>query len=609
MAQAQTQGAEQINAVANRPGVLAWLKGSSLGHFFEKIFARPVLPADAHGCLQVPEGVTPTEAQDPGIKGKFAHDARIYKSDPRQLKGEPVAGDYLDVYKGDHCTYSRTDDPHLLKVEKYHRDDDDQLVFDFQGFVYTRDVTSHFQARRHKALDADAPLFPHPPSVHDIKQGAIGDCYFMAGLASIVAQKPDAIKNMIRDNGDGTVTVKLFDVEQRDGHKSFSPKYLSFDKSVLHTDFAIREHASKEAPWVALLEKAYAIHTGSYARMGEGGFASDVYEVLLGKAADKQEITPHPMRSALAQVFTLPDSAAQERDPEVRHLALYLQGMAPRAQELLAQVEAGTLQREDLHQLLAAKPPVVLGDPTTLNAIRSALRAEKLESPALTTQLIVAFRKLPPMNSAEEIADALKRVQPPLSEAVQQTILKVSTPATLSAKQQTQLLAQLEPHLAGPRGSGVYAASHIALYDQIQAGLAAGKPMGTGSRHTLASEGDETGGVGTAGEEVVHGLVGGHDFAITGALELRPGDHGYPGPADGPPLRFIRLRNPWGDMSESLSRVLNATGVLAYGAREYRFNRESGKLEAHATHGAEYLCELSDYTRNFEHVYATQDEN
>jgi hypothetical protein len=181
----------------------------------------------------------------------------------------------------------------------------------------------------------------------------------------------------------------------------------------------------------------------------------------------------------------------------------------------------------------------------------------------------------------------------------------VASPLTLSPENQQRLLNMLEPQISGVRGSGIYADSQRALFEQIQAGLAAGKPMGTGSRHTLAEEDGEAGGVGTAGEEVVHGLVGGHDFAITGALELRPGDRGYPGPADGPPLRFVRLRNPWGDMSETLSGVLNATGMLSYGAREYRFNRETGKLEAHATHGAEYLCELSDYTRNFEHIYST----
>lgn len=605
MAQAQEHGADQIQRVAARPGVLAWLKASSLGHFFAKLFTTPPPPPYARGTLNIPEGTVPERVQDPGIKGKFAHATRIYKTDPTQIRGDLSPGDFLDVSKGEHCTYSRTANPHILAVEKYHHDDDDNLVFDFKGYVYTRDIASHFQARSHKALDENAALFPHPPSVRDIKQGAIGDCYFMAGLASIVAQKPEAVKDMIRDNGDGTVTVKLFDVKTAEGQKTFAPKYLTFDKSVLHTDFAIREHASKEAPWVALLEKAYAIHTGSYARMGEGGFASDIYETLLGQPAIKQEIQATPLAAALRQAFVLPSSQEQERDPQVRELALFMQAMVPRAQALIELEKSGPVTREAIHELVSAQSPVRLGDPQTLSAIRTALRADHLETPELTKSLISAWRDLPPLTSREAVIDALKRVTPPLSEAVQQSILKVASPLTLSPENQQRLLHLLEPQLSGARGSGIYADSQRALFEQIQAGLAAGKPMGTGSRHTLAAEDGEAGGVGTAGEEVIHGLVGGHDFAITGAVELRPGDRGYPGPADGPPLRFVRLRNPWGDMSETLSGVLNATGILSYGAREYRFNRETGKLEAHATHGAEYLCELSDYTRNFEHIYST----
>ncbi|MGE3726488.1 MAG: C2 family cysteine protease [Candidatus Sericytochromatia bacterium] len=604
MAQAQEQGADQIQQVAARPGVLAWLKASSLGHFFAKHFASPPPPLDAHGTLHLPEGVLAEEVQDPGIKGKFAHHTRVYKTNPAERDGAVAPGDFFEASKGEHCTYRRTEHAGIFAVEKYHRDDNDNLVFDFKGYVYARDLSSHFQARSHKALEKDAPLFPHPPSVHDIKQGAIGDCYFMAGLAGIVAQKPEAVKNMIRDNGNGTVTVKLFDVKEVDGHKTFAPKYLTFDKSVLHTDFAIREHASKDAPWIALLEKAYAIHTGSYARMGEGGFASDVFETLLGQPAIKQEIQSQPLKAALIKAFTLPSTAEQAADPQLQQLALFLKSMVPQGQALLAEAETGGLTREAIQALVTTQAPVNLGDPQTLNAIRTALRAEKLETPGLIPSLVNAFRGLPALDNREAVIAALKRVVPPLSEAVQACILKQATPIGLSPENQTRLLSQLEPEISGPRGSGAYARSQLALFNQIQTDLAAGKPMGTGSRHTLAAEDGEASGVGTAGEEVVHGLVGGHDFAITGALELHPGDRGYPGPADGPPLRFVRLRNPWGDMSPTLSALLNATGALSYGAREYRFNRETGKLEAHATHGAEYLCELSDFTRNFEHIYS-----
>jgi hypothetical protein len=126
-------------------------------------------------------------------------------------------------------------------------------------------------------------LFVGGATYADIKQGYLGDCYFMAGLAETALKTPSVITNMFIVNGDGTYTVKFFN--------SGRPEFVTVD-SYLPTDGAGRliyanlgamyNNAGNEL-WTALAEKAYAqINEVGWLRSGLAGNGQNSYAAIEG---------------------------------------------------------------------------------------------------------------------------------------------------------------------------------------------------------------------------------------------------------------------------------------------------------------------------------------
>ncbi|MDR3178987.1 MAG: hypothetical protein LBT82_02915 [Oscillospiraceae bacterium] len=88
------------------------------------------------------------------------------------------------------------------------------------------DSQSGFKAEEHK-YNLAAPLFRHSPSVHDIRQGGIGNCYFESSLIAFLSTSDgqQKILESMYDNEDGTVTVRLFN---NDGKE----RYFTINKSI-----------------------------------------------------------------------------------------------------------------------------------------------------------------------------------------------------------------------------------------------------------------------------------------------------------------------------------------------------------------------------------------
>ncbi|WP_279676583.1 C2 family cysteine protease [Aeoliella straminimaris] len=113
------------------------------------------------------------------------------------------------------------------------------------------------------------PLFAEGgPRNDDVKQGSVGDCYFMTTLSAIARAKPEYIEQMVVDLGDGTYAVRFYDSGQE--------VYVRVDADLYVTDNGTLRYAklgNDNAMWVAIVEKAYCFFRkmqGTYASIASG---------------------------------------------------------------------------------------------------------------------------------------------------------------------------------------------------------------------------------------------------------------------------------------------------------------------------------------------------
>jgi Calpain family cysteine protease len=145
--------------------------------------------------------------------------------------------------------------------------------------------------------EVDSELFgAEGPQLRDIKQGRIGDCYFLAAVGSLVANDPDAIREMIRDNGDGTYSVRFY--------RAGEPVWIHVDSELPVDDQGrlvyakgVDSDGDKQLEiWVGLLEKAYAKFRDrfssnedveGYGEIDDGGHSDTVMKALTGQKAER----------------------------------------------------------------------------------------------------------------------------------------------------------------------------------------------------------------------------------------------------------------------------------------------------------------------------------
>ncbi|MBC7784320.1 MAG: hypothetical protein H7144_10820 [Burkholderiales bacterium] len=148
------------------------------------------------------------------------------------------------------------------------------------GFQRFRDPDATAKSYVYKKFDANPLFATGGPTADDVKQGQIGDCYFLATLAGAADVNPNTIRTMIADFGDGTYGVRLH-------NGTGTAKFFRVDgdlatSSTLSVSPVYAKLGAEKSLWVAVAEKAFAYQRrmqGSYKSIN-GGWMTEVFTAI-----------------------------------------------------------------------------------------------------------------------------------------------------------------------------------------------------------------------------------------------------------------------------------------------------------------------------------------
>ncbi len=132
-------------------------------------------------------------------------------------------------------------DEQMLKAEIEYRQLEDQVENKNRGADFDWAKRVRLEDRSYE------PLFPHLPTPSDVKQGYVGDCFFLGVLMTIVERNPNIITNMMIDQGDRVKVV-------------FPEKTVVVSKKILvyePVDGKTEALGARGELWVQIMEKAY----------------------------------------------------------------------------------------------------------------------------------------------------------------------------------------------------------------------------------------------------------------------------------------------------------------------------------------------------------------
>ena len=225
---------------------------------------------------------------------KLAEDLKL------KLKGTNTEEEQrLDYYLGQIKTMSSgklTMEPGSKNVQVK----DSQFV-DFELDEYEENLDEN-SIKPYETIDKrNEPLFAHEPCIGDVVQGRLGDCYAIASIATVVEKDPEAIKKMMKDNGD-TVTVRFYGSNGK-------PVYVTVDKTIpkyKDKNNVESERFAKGALWVQMIEKAFAASPLAGVPMvwaNDTGVKSEDREFRVDDLKEKKQCSFKNIKSGIAHGF------------------------------------------------------------------------------------------------------------------------------------------------------------------------------------------------------------------------------------------------------------------------------------------------------------------
>ncbi len=462
----------------------------------------------------------------------------------------------------------------------------------------------------------DEPLFAHDPVIKDLEQGYIGDCYFIASLASLVARDPGAVKRMMRDNGDGTVTVRFYDKNIDDLGTSGTPGRIcvTVDKTIpmrmyLDTKFRYTPY-SQGALWVKMMEKAYAAvrKKGGEITVRRKGASIDYKNLMSGQTnvatmhltgedvigrltpLGKRDIKTFKGRIQSNVDMSQTDRELMDQNQLKRPANLYFYQQHRNEQDkaacrylagkrVLAQLAAGYKQELNRYQTVEKWLEALLEEQEGKEELK--LMDTSLFVEAIARQIsylrtcLGALRDHNGMELTNEMllgAGIVKKWHSTIRGCWK--VCDKNADTLLAAAE--GMLGAFAGEIMKDRQRNEYTAQEEKLYSGFQDVLKKGGSCFFGTRRVLNKNGSN--GKGRAGETVQNGIYGNHAYAVIGTEEHQIGNR---------VKKFLRVFNP------------HATGIPLYQLDERnnlkRVGIKSGEEQEYleATHGV-FLLELRD---------------